>query len=67
LETLVEVEDELVVRDAERWIEEHLARGQIVTRAMCAAMTLRRRLADWLGLLAAELAQLLGRLLRVRR
>ena len=66
LETLVEVEDEAVVRDAEAWIESHLARGVAVTAEMCAARTLRRRFADWCGLVAAELAQLLGRLLRVR-
>lgn len=67
LETLVEVDDEAVVRDAERWIESHIASGVRVTEAMCAARTLRQRFGQWLGLLAAELAQLLGRLLRVRR
>jgi cardiolipin synthase A/B len=67
LETLVEVEDALVVRDAEHWIESHMQSGTLVTDEMCRAKTLRQRIGDWLGLLAAELAQLLGRLLRVRR
>jgi len=66
LETLVEVEDALVVRDAEHWIESHIATGQHVTVESCARSAWQRWIGDRFGFVVAELAQLLGRLLRIR-
>lgn len=66
LETLVEVDDALVVRDAERWIESHIDESQRVTEEQCARSTWQRWVGDRFGFVVAELAQLLGRLLRLR-
>ncbi len=67
LETLVEVEDAAVVGRAEQWIEEHLAAARRIDRWEVRRSLWQRALTDPLGLLAARLVQLLGRLLRVRR
>ncbi len=67
LETLVEVEDAEVVPKAEAWIESHMAGSRAITLADCASTWWRRALVEWLGLIAARAAQVLGRLLSLRR
>ncbi|HEY2748900.1 MAG TPA: phospholipase D-like domain-containing protein [Polyangia bacterium] len=67
LETLVEVDDADVVPRAEAWIESHMAGSRAITLADCASTWWRRALVEWTGLLAARAAQVLGRLLSLRR
>jgi cardiolipin synthase A/B len=67
LETLVEVEDPDVVPRADAWIESHLAGSRRVSIDECARTWWHRGFGDWLGLAAARLAQIFGRLLNVRR
>mgnify|MGYP001548698120 CR=1 FL=1 len=67
LETLVEVEDVEVVPRAEAWIESHLATARAITLADCSTSWWHRWFVDRLGLLAARAAELVGRLLNLRR
>ena len=67
LETLVEVEDAEVVPRADAWIESHLAGSRRVTLDECARTWWHRGFGDWLGLVAARAAQVVGRLLNLRR
>ena len=67
LETLVEVEDPAVVPRADAWIEQHLATARPVSGDEIERSRWQRWCGDQLGLLAALLTQLLGRLLNVRR
>jgi cardiolipin synthase len=67
LETLVEVEDATVVARAESWIESHLATARAITLADCSTTWWHRWVVDRLGLVAARVAQLFGRLLNLRR
>ena len=67
LETLVEVEDAEVVPRADAWIESHLSGSRRVTLDDCARTWWHRGFADWLGLIAARAAQIIGRLLNLRR
>jgi cardiolipin synthase len=67
LETLVELEDPEVVSRAEEWIEEHLADSRRIHLEECARSLWHRVVGDRLGLLLARLAQLVGRLLSLRR
>jgi hypothetical protein len=65
METLVEVDDALVTSRADAWISEHLASAAPVVS--CHRSWRQRLLTDPVQSLAARLAQLLGRLLAVRR
>jgi cardiolipin synthase len=67
LEALVEIADPAIVPHAESWIEAHLARARAIEWADCVRSRWQRWIGDRLGLLAARVAQLLGRLLDVRR
>ncbi len=67
LETLVEVEDVVVVARADDWIEAHLDGARRVTLDDCARSWGHRLVGDGLGLWAARFAQWLGRMLALRR
>jgi cardiolipin synthase len=64
METLVEVEDPLVTSRADAWINEHLATAAPVLA--CHRTWRQRLLTDPLQSVAARLAHVLGRLLRLR-
>jgi cardiolipin synthase A/B len=64
LETLLEVQEPGAVREGERWIARHVAGArQVLPAELADRSSLRHRLLDWLGLRAARLARLVGRLL----
>jgi cardiolipin synthase len=65
LETLVEVEDALVTSRADAWISAHLADAAAVVS--CHRSWRQRLLTDPVQSIAARLAHLLGRLLRMRQ
>jgi cardiolipin synthase A/B len=65
LETLVEVDDERVGAQAERWIDERYA-GAVPVTASDGGGKIARWLLSLVGLLAAKAAVLIGRLLRRR-
>jgi cardiolipin synthase len=67
LEALVEIVDPSVVPPAERWIERHLGEARAIEWSDCSRSRWQRWCGDRLGLLAARVAQLLGRLLDGRR
>jgi cardiolipin synthase len=67
LESLVEVDDPVVAREARRWIEARAAEGRVVGLADVAGRTpLQRWVADSLGLAVARSAEWVGRLLALR-
>jgi cardiolipin synthase len=63
LETLVEITDATVVPSADAWIERHIAAARRIAWLDCERSRWQRWLGDPLGLLAARVAQLVGRLL----
>jgi len=66
LEALVEVDDALVVEQAESWIQDHFARSRSIT-SLEASSRLQRWLLDPLGLLVARLADAISRVIASRR
>ena len=62
LETLVEVHDHAVVRQAEAWMQDHMERSHVVT-SVEATSRLRRWLLDPVGRLVARLADTTSRLI----
>jgi cardiolipin synthase len=67
LETLVEISDATVVPSAEDWIERHIADARRVAWVDCEGSRWQRWIGDPFGLLAARVAQLVGRLLAAGR
>jgi cardiolipin synthase A/B len=66
LETLVEVGDARLVTRGEAWIQDHFTRSRPITNVE-ASSRLQRWVLDRLGLLVARVAEMLGRLLAMRR